>query len=81
MKLYTCVIFGSTHICEQTFSTINLNNKSKVRSNLTKVHLQSINYKNFYFGMTDLRQSVNNLSRPQVSLNSKDEDYDLFCNI
>ncbi|KAK3600630.1 hypothetical protein CHS0354_031544 [Potamilus streckersoni] len=39
MKLF--VLFGSTYICEQTFSTMNIN-KTKQRSNLTDVHVQSL---------------------------------------
>ena len=40
MAMKLLVLFGSTHICEQTFSTTNIN-KTKLRSNLTDVHLQS----------------------------------------
>jgi len=39
MKLL--VLFGSTYICEQIFSTMNIN-KSKLRSNLTDVHLHGL---------------------------------------
>lgn len=34
-------MFGSTYICEQTFSVMNLN-KSKLRSKLTDKHLESV---------------------------------------
>nr|XP_020455526.1 general transcription factor II-I repeat domain-containing protein 2B-like [Monopterus albus] len=34
-------LFGSTYICEQTFSVMNLN-KTRLRSNLTDLHLQDV---------------------------------------
>ena len=40
MAMKLLVLFRSTCICEQTFSTMNIN-KTKLRSNLTDVHLQS----------------------------------------
>ena len=39
MAMKLLVLFGSTYICEQTFSTMNIN-KTKLRSNLTDVRLQ-----------------------------------------
>ena len=41
MAMKLLVLFGFTFICEQTFSTMNIN-KTKLRSNLTAVHLQSL---------------------------------------
>ena len=41
MAMKLLVLFGSTYICEQTFSTMNII-KTKLRSNLTDVHMDSI---------------------------------------
>ena len=41
MAMKQLILFGSTYICEQTFSTMNIN-KTKLRSNLTDVHQQSL---------------------------------------
>ena len=40
MAMRLLVLFGSTYICEQTFSTMNIN-KKKLRSSLTDAHLHS----------------------------------------
>ena len=40
MAMKLLVLFGSTYICEQTFSTMNIN-KSKLCSNLIDINLQS----------------------------------------
>jgi 17beta-estradiol 17-dehydrogenase/3beta-hydroxysteroid 3-dehydrogenase/mitotic-spindle organizing protein 1 len=39
--LQVCCVFGSTYICEQTFSTVNVN-KSKQRASLTDEHSEDI---------------------------------------
>ena len=41
MAMKLLVLFGSTYICEQTFSTMNIN-KIDLRSNLTDVRVQSL---------------------------------------
>ena len=51
MAMKVLVLFRSTCICEQTFLTININS-TKLRSNLTDVHLQSL-----------LRISTSNMQR------------------
>ena len=64
MKLL--VLFGSTYICEQTFSTVNIN-KTKLRSNLTDVHLQSLLRISTSNMQPDFKQLVNSFDRPQMS--------------
>ena len=63
MKLL--VLFGSTYICEQTFSTMNIN-KTKLCSNLTDVHLQSLLRISTSNMQPEFKQLVNNFDRPQI---------------
>ena len=66
MAMKLLVLFGSTCICEQTFSTMNIN-KIKLRSNLTDVHLQSL-LRIFKSNMQpEFKQVVDNFDRPQMS--------------
>ena len=60
------VLFGSTYICEQTFSTMNIN-KSKLRSNLTDVHVQSLLRISTSDMQPQFKQLVDNFDRPQMS--------------
>ena len=66
MAMKLLVLFGSTYICEQTFSTMNIN-KTKLRSNLTDVHLQSLLRISTSNMQPDFKQLVNNFDRPQMS--------------
>ena len=56
MAMKLLILFGSTYICEQTFLTMNIN-KTKLRSNLTDVHLQS----SLRISTSNMQQSSNNL--------------------
>ena len=64
MKLL--VMFGSTYICEQTFSTMNIN-KTKLRSNLTDVHVQCLLRISTSDMQPEFKQLVDNFDRPQMS--------------
>ena len=59
-------LFGSNYICEQTFSTMNIN-KTKLRSNLTDVHLQSLLRISTPNMQPEFKQLVDNFDRPQMS--------------
>ncbi|PVD21685.1 hypothetical protein C0Q70_17484 [Pomacea canaliculata] len=56
MAMKLLVLFGSTYVCEQTFSTMNIN-KTNLRSNLTDVHVQSL----LRISTSDMSQSSSNL--------------------
>lgn len=66
MAMKLLVLFGSTYICEQTFSIMNIN-KTKLRSNLTDVHLQSLLKISTSSMQPDFKKLVNNFDRPQMS--------------
>ena len=66
MAMKLLVLFGSTYICEQTFSTMNIN-KTKLRSNLTDVHLQSLLRISTSNMQPEFKQLVDNFDRPQMS--------------
>ena len=66
MAMKLLVLFGSTYICEQTFSTMNIN-KNKLRSNLTDAHLQSILRITTSNMNPDFNKLVKNVNRPQMS--------------
>ena len=66
MAMKLLVLFGSTYICEQTFSTMNIN-KTKLRSNLTDVHVQSLLRISTSDMQPEFKQLVDNFDRPQMS--------------
>ena len=66
MAMKLLVLFGSTYICEQTFSTMNIN-KSKLRSNLTDTNLQSLLRISTSNILPDIKQLVKNFDDPQMS--------------
>ena len=66
MAMKLLVLFGSTHICEQTFSTMNIY-KTKLRSNLTDVHLQSLLRISTSNMQPEFKQLVDNFGRLQMS--------------
>jgi len=66
MAMKLLVLFGSTYICEQTVSTMNIN-KSKLRSNLTDVHLHGLLRISTSELQPDFGGLVKNFSRPQLS--------------
>ena len=66
MAMKLLVLFGSTYICEQTFSTMNIN-KTKLRSNLTDVHVQSLLRISTSDMQPEFKQLVDKFDRPQMS--------------
>ena len=66
MVMKLLVLFGSTYICEQIFSTMNIN-KIKLRSNLTDVHLQSLLKISKSDMQPEFKQLADNFDRPQMS--------------
>ena len=66
MAMKLLVLFGSTYICEQTFSTMNIN-KTNLRSNLTDVHVQSLLRISTSDMQPEFKQLVDNFDRPQMS--------------
>ena len=60
------VLFGSTYICEQTFSIMNIN-KTKLHSNLTDVHLQSLLRISTSNMLPEFKQLTDEFQRPQMS--------------
>ena len=72
MAMKLLVLFGSTYICEyidiceQTFLTMNIN-KTKLRSNQTDVHLQSLLRISTSNMQSEFKQLVDNFDRPQMS--------------
>ncbi|XP_009861644.2 general transcription factor II-I repeat domain-containing protein 2B-like [Ciona intestinalis] len=66
MAMKLLVLFGSTYICEQTFSTMNIN-KTKLRSNLTDVHVQSLLRVATSDMQPEFKQLVDKFDRPQMS--------------
>ena len=66
MAMKLLILFGSTYICEQTFSTMNIN-KTKLRSNLTDVHLQSLLRISTSNMQPEFKQLADNFDRPQMS--------------
>ena len=64
MKLRS--LFGSTYICEQTFSIMNIN-KTKLHSNLTDVHLQSLLRISTSNMLPEFKQLTDKFERPQIS--------------
>ena len=66
MAMKLLVLFWSTYICEQTFSTMNIN-KTKLRSNLTDVHLQTLLRISTSNIQPEFKQLVDNFDRPQMS--------------
>ena len=61
MAMKLLVLFGSTYICEQTFS-MNIN-KTKLRSNLTDVHVQFL----LRMSKSDMQPEFKQFVRPQMS--------------
>ena len=66
MAMKLLVPFGSTYICEQTFSTMYIK-KSKLRSNLTDTNLQSLLRISTSNILPDFKQFVKNFDDPQMS--------------
>ena len=66
MAMKSLVLFGSTYICEQTFSTMSIN-KNKLRSNLTDTNLQSLLRITTSNMEPDFKQLIKNVDRPQMS--------------
>ena len=66
MAMKLLVLFGSTYICEQTFSTMNIS-KTRLHSNLTDVHLQSLLRISTSNMQSEFKQLVDNFDRPQMS--------------
>ena len=66
MAMKLLVLFGSIYICEQTFSTMNIN-KTNLRSNLTDVHVQSLLRISTSDMQPEFKQLVDNFDRPQMS--------------
>ena len=66
MAVKLLVLFGSTCICKQTFSTMNIN-KTKLRSNLTDVHLQSLLRISTSNMQREFKQLVDIFDRSQMS--------------
>ena len=66
MAMKLLVLFGSTYICEQTFSIMNIN-KTKLRSNLTDVHLQSLLRISTSNMLPEFKQLTDEFERPQMS--------------
>ncbi|PVD37222.1 hypothetical protein C0Q70_04217 [Pomacea canaliculata] len=66
MAMKLLVLFGSTYICEQTFSTMNIN-KTNLRSKLTDVHVQSLLRISTSDMQPEFKQLVDNFDRPQLS--------------
>ena len=66
MAMKLLVLFGSTYICDQIFLTMNTN-KTKLRSNLTDVHLQSLPRISTSNMQPKFKQLVDNFNRPQMS--------------
>ena len=66
MAMKLPALFGFTYICEQTFSTMNIN-KTKLRSNLTDVDLQSLPRISTSNMQPEFKQLVDNFDRPQMS--------------
>ena len=60
------VLFGSTFICEQTFLIKNIN-KTKLRSNLTDVHLQSFTRISTSNMLPEFKQLTDEFEWPQMS--------------
>ena len=66
MAMKLLVLFGSTHICEQTYSIMNIN-RTKLRSNLTDANLQSLMRVSTSNMKPEFKQLVDNFDRPQMS--------------
>ena len=66
MAMKLLVLFGSTYICEQTFSIMNIN-KTKLHSNLTDVHLQSLLRISTSNMLPEFKQLTDKFERPQMS--------------
>ncbi|KAK3797580.1 hypothetical protein RRG08_054608 [Elysia crispata] len=66
MAMKLLVLFGSTYICEQTFLIMNIN-KTKLRSNLTDVHLQSLLRISTSNMLPEFKQLTDKFERPQMS--------------
>ena len=58
------VLFGSTYICEQTFSVVKLN-KSRYRSSLTDDHLSAV----LHIATSDIQPDFDTLVNDQKRLN------------